>query len=176
MPRRSIKRGFEVVRHILIALLLIIVALSAAFGQASDKRSARDAGVVEEIKRMDRQWLVESYTPNDMSAFDRIVADDFMITHSRGKVLNKAQKRADIISNHARPSQPQQPADSTFKIEDSSVQVRVYKDVAISTGYIIERNLAQGRDDRVYFTNTYLKRKGRWQVVASQLTRVPQPK
>lgn len=165
-------------KSILTTILLILFASSVAFAQASDKRSTYDSRVAEEIKRMDRQWLVESYAPNDMSAFDRIVADDFMITHSRGRVLNKAQKRADIISNHPATS-TQPPASSTqsaFRIEDSSVQVRVYKDVAISTGYIIEKDLSQGKNDRVYFTNTYLKRKGRWQVVASQLTRVPQPK
>ncbi|MCA1594736.1 MAG: nuclear transport factor 2 family protein [Acidobacteria bacterium] len=165
-------------KDILITILLTIVTLSVTFGQTNDKRSTYNAKVVEEIKQMDRQWLVESYAPNDMSAFDRIVADDFMITHSRGRVLNKAQKRADIVSNHSplSPSSSAPSPDSAFKIEDSSVQVRVYKGAAISTGYIIEKDLSQSKNDRVYFTNTYLKRKGRWQVVASQLTRVPQLK
>ncbi len=165
-------------KRILITILLIIGALSVTFGQTSNKSLTRKTKVAEEIKQMDRQWLVESYLPNDMSAFDRIVADDFMITHSRGKFLNKAQKRADIIGDHPPSSAPTSapPSDPNFKIEDSSVLVRVYKDVAISTGYIIEKDVSRGKNDRVYFTNTYLKRKGRWQVVASQLTRVPQPK
>jgi hypothetical protein len=161
-------------RRILITILLTIFTLSVAFGQTSNKPSTRNAKIVGEIKQMERQWLIESYSPNDMSAFDRIIADDFMITHSIGKNLNKAQKRADIISYHSLSSAPS--PDFVFKIEDSGVQVRVYKNVAISTGYIIEKFQQQGKqiNDRVYFTNTYLKRNGRWQVVASQLSRVPQ--
>lgn len=166
-------------KHIITILMLLVATFSVVVSQTKSKRETQNAKVAEDIKRLDREWLIESYrSTNDMSAFDRIVADDFMITHSRGKFLNKAQKRADIIGDHPPSSAPTSapPSDPNFKIEDSSVLVRVYKDVAISTGYIIERDLSRGKNDRVYFTNTYLKRKGRWQVVASQLTRVPQPK
>ncbi|HEX8709063.1 MAG TPA: nuclear transport factor 2 family protein [Pyrinomonadaceae bacterium] len=160
-------------KRISTVMLMALAACSIALGQASERRAALNNKVAEEIRRLDREWLIESYDrTNDMSAFDRIVADDFMITHSRGKVLNKAEKRADIIGSHSSPPSPE----AVFKIEETSVRVRVYRDVAISTGYIIEKYPYQGKqvNDRVYFTNTYLKRDGRWQVVASQLTRVPQ--
>jgi hypothetical protein len=154
---------------------MVAVVFSVAIAQTNNKQSAQNSKVGEEIKRLDREWLIESYdSTNDMTAFDRIVAEDFMITHSRGKVLNKAQKRADIIGSHSTSSTPS--PESVFKIEDSSTLVRVYKEVAISTGYITEKYSYQGKQviDRVYFTNTYLKRDGRWRVLASQLTRVPQ--
>ena len=161
-------------KQIATVIFMLIIVSVAAIGQTNNRQASINK-VAEEIKRLDREWLIESYTStNDMSAFDRIVADDFMITHSRGKVLNKAQKRADIISSHSTSSA--RSPEFIFKIEDSSTLVRVYKDVAVSTGYIIEKYPYQGKqvNDRVYFTNTYLKRDGRWQVVASQLTRVPQ--
>jgi hypothetical protein len=156
-------------------ILMVVVVFSVANARTNKKQSAQNNKVGEEIKRLDREWLIKSYdSMNDMAAFDRIVADDFMITHSRGKVLSKVQKRADIIGSHSTSSAPS--PESVFKIEDSSTLVRVYKEVAISTGYITEKYPYQGKqvNDRVYFTNTYLKRDGRWQVVASQLTRVPQ--
>lgn len=162
-------------KNILTFALLVLVAASIVNGQTnSQKTASRTAKIAEEIKRLEREWLVESYSSKDMAAYDRNVAEAFTITHSNGKLLNKAQKRADIVGNHSEPSQSS--PDSVFKIEDSSVQVRVYKDVAISTGYIIEKYPYQGRqiNDRVHFTNTYLKRRGRWQVVSSQLTRVKQ--
>ena len=161
-------------KRISTVILMALVVFSVAIGQSNNRQAAPNNKVAEEIKGLDREWLIESYNgTNNMSAFDRIVADDFMITHSRGKVLNKAQKRADIIESHSSAPSPE----SIFKIEDTSTLVRVYKDVAISTGYIIEKYPYQGKqvNDRVHFTNTYLKRNGRWQVVASQLTRVPQP-
>ena len=109
---------------------------------------------------LERQWLIEPYFTSDMTAYDRIVADDFTITHSNGKVLNKAEKRANIIADQITdPSSP-------FRIGESSV--RVYGNAAVSIGYLIEKN------STVRFTNTYVKKDGRWQVVASQLNRIRQ--
>jgi hypothetical protein len=161
-------------KHILTTILLMITAFSITFGQKNDKPSTRSAKVAEQIKQMDRGWLVEAYYPNDMSAFDRIAADDFMMTDSKGKVLNKAQRRAGIISHQFRSSAL--PAGSVYEIEDSNHQVRVYKNVAISNGYITEKYQQQGKQvsNRVYFTNTYLRRNGSWQIVASQITFLPQ--
>jgi hypothetical protein len=148
-------------RRLLTISLLTITALSvfAAF-QAIDTRADRNERVEEEIKRLERQWLIEPYFSSDMTAYDRIVADDFTITHSNGKVLNKAEKRANIISDHI--SDPSSP----FRIGESGV--RVYGKAAVSVGYIIEAK------STVRFTNTYVKRDGRWQVVASHLNRIRQ--
>lgn len=137
---------------LMLAALLMVCAAVA--------RADRDKKVEEEIKRLERQWLIEPYFTSDMTAYDRIVADDFTITHSNGKVLNKAEKRANIIADHITdPS-------SQFRIGES--RVRVYGRAAVSVGYI-----AEGAST-VRFTNTYVKRNGRWQVVASQLNRVRQ--
>jgi len=162
------------VKRSITILLLLTAAFSAAAGQTQGRRGAETAEAVEEIKRLERTWLIDSYKPNDMSAFDRIVADDFLITHSGGKVLTKAEKRADIIASH-NPNSPPSPSD-VFRIEDSSVKVRVYGDAAVSIGYIVEKYTYQGKEinDQVRFTNTYIRRQGRRQVVASQLTRLKQ--
>ncbi len=159
-------------RPILAIIVLTMAAVPMLFGQANDKNRARDNKIVEEIKRMDRQWIIEAYSSKDMKDFDRIVADDFLITGSNGKILNKAQKRANVVADSATEPSP----GAVFKIEETSTQVRVYGTTAISTGYIIENYTFKGTkiNDRVYFTNTYLKRGGRWQVVASQFTRIKQ--
>ncbi|HEY0323600.1 MAG TPA: nuclear transport factor 2 family protein [Pyrinomonadaceae bacterium] len=158
-------------KHVLVIIVLAVACVPVVFGQTIDKRSTRDSKIAEEIKRMDRQWIIEAYSSKDLKDFDRIVAEDFLITGSNGKVLNKAQKRANVVADYTEPS-----PDAIFKIEDSSTQVRVFDNTAISTGYIIENYTYKGNkiNDRVYFTNTYLKRNGRWQVVASQFTRVKQ--
>ncbi len=139
--------------------LLILLAVAALpFFAAVHARAGRDGRVEEEIKRLERQWLVEPYFTGDMRAYDRIVADDFTITHSNGKVLGKAEKRANIIAD--RITDPSSP----FRIGEA--RVRVYGKAAVSVGYLVEAK------STVRFTNTYVKRGGRWQVVASQLNRV----
>ncbi|HVG29108.1 MAG TPA: nuclear transport factor 2 family protein [Pyrinomonadaceae bacterium] len=160
-------------RRALAVALVVCAALGAAAGQTNEKRSSRAGRVAEEIKRLERAWLIESYgNGNSMADYDRIVADDFTITHSNGRLLGKAEKRADILASH----NPNPSPGTVFRIDEASVRVRVYDDAAVSTGHIIEKYSFQGRDidDRVHFTNTYLRRRGRWQVVASQLTRVRQ--
>ncbi len=159
-------------KYFLILVTLAFVTSPIVFGQTNDKNSARDSNVVEEIKRLDRQWIIEPYGSRNLKDFDRIVAEDFLITGSNGKILNKAQKRANVVADSAEQPSP----DAVFKIEDSSTNVRVFNKVAVSTGYIIEKYVFKGvkNDSRVYFTNTYLKRNEQWQVVASQFTRIKQ--
>jgi hypothetical protein len=148
-------------RYLLTTALLIMAALSpVAGGQTRNKRVEQNKRAAEEIKMLERQWLIEPYFTSDMTAYDRIVADDFTITHSNGKVLNKVEKRANIIADHITD------ATSPFRIGESSV--RIYGTAAVSVGYIIEKN------STVRFTNTYVRKDGRWQIVASQLNGIRQ--
>lgn len=152
-----------------IVLIIILSAFTISFAQ-NDK-------TVEEIKKMDRQWQVESYSKKDLKDYDRIVAEDFLITGSNGKTITKAEKRANIAADYTEPK-PNAPSESdyVFKIDESSHQVRIFKHTAISNGFIIEKYVYKGNkvDSRVYFTCTYLKRNGQWQVVAAHYSRIKQ--
>lgn len=126
----------------------------------------------DQIKNLEKQWLIESYKTGDMANYDRIVADDFRITHSNGKVINKTEKRADIIKNQIKEPKP----DDIFAINDSSVRISVHGDTAVSKGFIIENYMWKGNRylDHVHYTNTYVKRNGNWQVISCHLTRLNQ--
>jgi hypothetical protein len=149
-----------------VLLIIVLSTFAAAFGQ-SEK-------TVEEIKKMDRQWQVESYASRDLKDYDRIVAADFLITGSNGKILTKAEKRANVAADYTDPSASA--PDSVFKIDEATHRARVFKNVAVSNGYIVEKYVYKGNkiDSRVYFTCTYLKRGGRWQAIAAQYTRINQ--
>ncbi|HEX8566662.1 MAG TPA: nuclear transport factor 2 family protein [Pyrinomonadaceae bacterium] len=152
-------------KNVLVSVLLFVSALSITLAQSSEK-------VVEEIKKMDRQWQVESYSSRDLKDYDRIVAEDFLITGSNGKILTKSEKKANVKADYTEFS-----PDAVFKIDEASHKVRLLDDdVAISTGYIIEKYVYQGNkiDARVHFTCTYLKRKGAWQVAAAHYSRIKQ--
>ena len=149
-------------KRTLIVILFLTALASSNFGQDN---------ISEEVKKMDRQWQVESYSSRDLKDYDRIVADDFLITGSNGKVLTKAEKRANVAADYTEPA-----PDFIFKIDEDSHRVRVFRDTAISNGFIIEKYVYKGnkQDSRVYFTCTYLRRDGRWQVVAAHYTRINQ--
>ena len=149
-----------------VVLIIVLSAAAMAFGQ--------NERTIEEIKKMDRQWQVESYSSRDLKDYDRIVAEDFLITGSNGKTIGKAEKRANVAADYNDPSTVA--ADSVFKIDEASHRVRVFKNSAVSNGFIIEKYVYKGNkiSSRVYFTCTYLKRNGKWQVVAAQYTRINQ--
>ena len=150
-------------------ILVLFATATALHGFGQDKNK-----ISEEIKKMDRQWQIESYSSRDLKDYDRIVADDFLITGSNGKTITKSEKRANVAADYTDPSTAA--PDSVFKIDETSHQVRVFKNTTISSGFIIEKYVYKGNkiDSRVYFTCTYLKREKRWQVVAAHYTRINQ--
>jgi len=111
--------------------------------------------MTDDVTVLDQQWLIEPYWTGDMTAYDRIVADNFKITHTDGGILTKAEKRADIIDSKI--TDPNAP----FRLGGSSVTIR--GNTAVSRGFLIQRN------GNVDFTNTYIKTNGQWHVVSSQL-------
>jgi hypothetical protein len=155
-------------KRILVFILIITAAASFAFGQTKNEK------LIEEIKKMDRQWQVESYGSKDLKDFDRIVAEDFSMIGANGKTITKAEKRASVAKDYTDPATKTD--DYVFKIDETSHRVRIFDKTAISSGYIIEKYVWKGTqiNGRVYFTCTYLKRNGKWQVVAAHYTNIKQ--
>ena len=143
-----------------------------AFNQDSGAKSDK---LTEQIKQMDRQWIIEAYSRRDLKDFDRIVADDFMITGGDGKVRTKAEKRSSVANDYTDRATMSSP-DYIFRIDADSHKIRIFDDTAVSTGYIIENYMWKTTkiNNRVYFTNVYVKRKGKWQAIASQFTNIKQ--
>jgi len=140
----------------------------SALGQSDDKLS-------NEIKTMDRQWIIEAYSSRDLADFDRIVANDFLITSATGKVQSKTEKRSAVKNDYTDPATSSS-TDYIFKIDPTSHRVRNFGKAAVSNGYIVEKYVWKGTpiNNRVYFTNVYVKRNGEWKVVAAQFTNIKQ--
>lgn len=152
-------------KRIFIFFTLLILTKSFAAGQTENKNAANNISSIEqEIIKLERERL-DAYARADREAFDRIVADDFTMTHSDGGVFDKTQER-----NVLRPSTAARPL-PTLAIED--VKVRVFGEAAVITGRLVEQGERIGRVS-LAFTNTYIRRKKKWQIVAGQLTRLPQ--
>lgn len=101
----------------------------------------------------------------DFAEIDRILADDLTYTHSSGRLETKAQFLAALQSGLRFEA-----------IEPEEVLVRVYGDAGLVTGRAQMRVRSQDRQTSfaVRFTTVYVKRQGRWQMVAWQSTRLPE--
>jgi uncharacterized protein (TIGR02246 family) len=145
---------------------LIPITPSLTAGQSQQQKPGNQSE--QEVRRLEREWL-DAYEQHNAAAMDRIVADNFVITQVNGTMQSKAEILADL-----KASRESTLASSTFSTED--VQARVYGDTVILIGRVIQRNDRDGqtRIMQSRYTDTYVKQQGRWQVVASQLTRIPQ--
>lgn len=116
----------------------------------------------QKLKRLEDEWL-NSYLRGDKQTFDRIVADDFTRTDESGKFATKAEERTLIQAP---------PASVNASLTNQDMQVRVYRNAAIVTGRIVSK-VQGGLNFQSRFTDTFIKREGRWQVVARHYSRVP---
>ena len=140
--------------------ITVVAAVSIASGQAAQEISKPE----QEVRKLERAWL-DAYEKRDVDAMNSIVADDFTITFTDGKIQTKPQ----IIESLKRPG------GSSSKFVTENVQSRAYGDTVILVGLVVSE-WKQGdkpMTDRSRYTDTYVKRNGKWQVVASHLSNAP---
>ena len=143
-----------------VALIFLTVIMLFSVGQTSDSQSG---AAEQEVRKLERAWL-DAYEQHDVKAMNAIVADDFIITFPDGTKQTKPQ----IIDSIKTPRSPANP--QKFYTED--VRARVYGETVILTGRVISEFQRDGKSvkEQMLYTDTYVRRNGRWQVVASHLS------
>ena len=145
--------------------LLIVVSVWCLLPNAPGKASGRGQNTAEqELLQIEKDWCAAAIK-KDAGALGRILADDYTGVSSRGIVLTKAQELADVTDK-----------ESTVTVcSDSFVNVRVYGDAAVVTGLGTRTGSYKGvpyTGRQSVWTDTFIKKDGRWQCVASQATLV----
>ena len=144
-------------RHTLVIAVVILAAMSIAFGQRQGAR--RDKTSVEQaIRRLDNE-RIQAQVHADATALDRIYADDFIGVGPSGTVRTKPQVISDFTSG-----------DLKFQsITTEEVQVRVYGNTAVETGRSTMTGQDKGKDvpRDTRFTRVWVKQRGRWRLVAN---------
>ena len=134
-------------------ILVLAFLLSALPAMASDADAVRAAL---------KAWL-DALARNDVAAVERIIADDYVITAgAEGKVMNKLQDLEPLHSGKVKFE----------SAEATDVNVRIFENTAVVTGIGVFKVVGIPTTFRERFTDVYVKRKGRWQPVASHTTPV----
>jgi len=108
------------------------------------------------IVSSERQWA-ESVATGDTSAIERILADDFIGVAPKGRLYTKQQMIGDTRN-----------APKNFvsnRLND--VKVRFYGKTAVAQGSETWEKHS-GERGRFVWTDTWLQRNGRWQIVAAE--------
>jgi hypothetical protein len=135
----------------------------AATPEKADK-AAKPSAAEEELLQIEREGCPANLK-KDIAYFERVVADDYTDVNSRGVGGTKAELIAGLKSGDVGLS----------VCVDENVKVRVYGDAAVVTGLgtrtgKIGAGSEPVKERKVLWVDFFVKKDGRWQVVASQLT------
>ena len=143
-----------------------VVAYICLFGPLAMGQQARWADANDPTAKsmldLERKWAETTCDRNDIAK--TMLAEDFQGTDTKGNRFDRATEIADTTN-------PKRPTASECKLGPS--HVRFFGDnVAIIYG---EESFKKpdGSKQRQVWTDTWLNRAGRWQIVASQDTIVP---
>jgi len=132
-------------------------------GGATAMTDAERTSIQEQLFQMEYDW-VEAYETGELSALSRVFADDFIYTTNDGTLYEKAA----FIS-----LAEQNPIDyDSVRIEH--MQMRWYGTTPVITGLAVSYWTENGAIQRGagQFTNVFVERGGRWQVVVGHSSSV----
>jgi ketosteroid isomerase-like protein len=130
---------------------------------SSQPGSAPSSKDVLTLKQLEQDWL-DAYHEGDADKMSKILADDFVGRWGDGSTQTKAEQLKAIRTGAEKHSANQM----------LECNVRLYGDTAVVTGIQTEQSILEGRDGSgMYsYTDVFVKRDGRWQIVATETKRV----
>ena len=142
--------------------LLILVVAAWLLATAALPLRASDAGK-EAIRAIDASWNSLRLQP-DVEGLDRLLRDDWLLTHSDGRVQDKADYLKEL-SSRTRANQA---------IGNQDVEVRLHGDTVVVTGTSVQAGTSNGQpwSGRFRFTRTWILRDGNWRMLASHSSRI----
>ncbi|HET9399762.1 MAG TPA: DUF4440 domain-containing protein [Candidatus Acidoferrales bacterium] len=149
------------------ALAALLLVSKPAFPQNDSSTTVR------ELTAMLNQFLNDAGT-NNAEGFDRFFADDLIYTRSAGATTTKADIMRSMRAPRSAGSSAAPASKSTYSAED--VTVHPYGDAAVVAFRLVGRTEhSNGEVETANYRNTgtFLRRDGKWQVVAWQSTKMP---
>ena len=152
----------------LAALIWVLPVSQPLASQAASSTTER------ELTAMLTQFLNDAGT-NNPAGFDRFFADDLIYTRSAGAITTKADIMRSLNSPRAESASAAPASKTTFSAED--ITIHPYGDTAVVAFRLVGRT--EHPDGKIEIANyrntgTFLRRNGKWQVVAWQSTKMPE--
>ena len=144
--------------HSLIVLFLVVTTAHA--------ENAPDAA---ELTKLLKDFLAGA-SQNDIAVHERFWADDLIYTGSVGRRVGKEEILRDV-----RKEGPSKPGDDQTVYTAEDIRIQQYGDTAIVAFRLVGTTEKAGKKEIKNYLNsgTFLKRKGKWQVVNWQATVLP---
>jgi ketosteroid isomerase-like protein len=157
---------------IFLTALALLIFPSSAPRPTPPTQSTPPSATTRELTDMLTQFLQDA-ARNNVSGFDRFFADDVIYTHSAGTVTTKPEIMRSVSAGGARGPR----LETTTKYSAEDVTVHEYPDLAIVAFRLVsDEEHSAGKPPTITNyrnTGTFLRRNGKWQVIAWQSTKIP---
>jgi ketosteroid isomerase-like protein len=155
------------IQEIVIVLLIGILAVRPqnSTAQTTDSGAPQSGRVEELLMQMERDWG-KAILERDVAKIRQILSPDVVLATPDGTVQSLDDDLTELQSGGF----------STELYDSFDMRVKLYGDCAVVTGKTTLRGKYKGEDvqDEFRWTDTFVRRNGRWQIVASQATTLPQ--
>jgi hypothetical protein len=151
---------------ILLAAAMLLFA-GNLFAQTRPTPPGTPGEIKNELIQIERE-IGRANLECDYRYFDRVEAEDFIFTDAAGGVSDKKQDMAGEKDCHK--------SDGAYDVDEA--EVRLYGNTAVVTGRVTTSH--KNKEDKVVvrhsrFTDVFVWRDGRWQLVAGHSSRIPDP-
>lgn len=155
--------------HITVMVRMAVVGLLMSTTVATSHAQDPVQADKDELLRIQGEWAA-ARVAGDAAYLEHLYAKEFRIFNMNGEAVDRASDIA-VFAVRPRVLEPS-------SIVDEDMEVSVYGDVAVVTG--IENlegtfNGVRGPDLALRFTNVFVRRDGRWQMVTHHSTPIRQP-
>jgi ketosteroid isomerase-like protein len=138
-----------------VAVLVLVGMPGAAAAQSKAE---------QELIQIEKDWCTSSLN-RDAAILTRILAHDYLGVTSAGTTETKSAALASLKDT----------SDTLDVCVDSDFKVRIYNESALVTALANRSGTEKGvayKDRKSLYTDTFIRKDGRWQCVGSQSTRV----
>ncbi|MDB4873974.1 MAG: hypothetical protein JWM41_420 [Gemmatimonadetes bacterium] len=139
-------------------LLVGIVATSAGAQATGGKPGAVSASAARTLLKLEDSWAT-ALVKRDGATFQRLLAPGFVYTED-DRVMSRDAVLEDVVSG----------TDTVTAAHNEGMDVHLFPPAGVVTGWLIVKGRGKGGpfEHRYRFTDTWLERKGAWQIVAAQ--------
>jgi ketosteroid isomerase-like protein len=151
-------------KRIAFAVCVVVLVLAVAV-LAQTPAQPKSGSVEQELIKLENEWA-DAALKHDFAFLERIYADDFILTGFDGVVSTGAQDIASLKSGEV--------VFTSFVVDN--MKVHVYGDSAVVFGRSTIKGQFKGEDfsGQYQWTDTWIKKAGRWQCVASHSSKIAQ--
>jgi hypothetical protein len=160
----------QFMKRSLVMCALLIAVSSLVLGQATGrKESKREERAKEELMQLERD-IGKANVNRDYAFFERVEADEFIFTDSGGGITTKKEDLESVKT-------PANPDSKLLSYEVDDMKVVLYDKMAVVTGRSTLKGINKGQEwtGQSRFTDVFVWRENRWQIVAGHSSRINKP-